>query len=55
VRVLVVNAGSSSLKVDIVEDGEAVESRDGCLPSRLMWTPSGTASCMAGRTSSNPW
>ena len=28
-RVLVVNAGSSSLKVDIVEDGEAVESRDG--------------------------
>jgi len=29
VRVLVVNAGSSSLKVDIIEDGEAVESRDG--------------------------
>ena len=28
-RVLVVNAGSSSLKVDIIEDGEAVESRDG--------------------------
>ena len=28
-RVLVVNAGSSSLKVDIVEDGETVESRDG--------------------------
>ena len=28
-RVLVVNAGSSSLKVNIVEDGETVESRDG--------------------------
>ena len=28
-RVLVVNAGSSSLKVDIIEDGETVESRDG--------------------------
>jgi acetate kinase len=28
-RVLVVNAGSSSLKVDIVEDGETVESHDG--------------------------
>ena len=28
-RVLVVNAGSSSLKVDIVEDGEAVEFHDG--------------------------
>jgi acetate kinase len=28
-RVLVVNAGSSSLKVDLVEDGRAVEHRDG--------------------------
>jgi acetate kinase len=28
-RVLVVNAGSSSLKVDVVEDGETVESHDG--------------------------
>jgi acetate kinase len=28
VRVLVVNAGSSSLKVDLVEDGKTVESRD---------------------------
>jgi len=29
VRVLVVNAGSSSLKVDVVQDGERVESYDG--------------------------
>ena len=28
-RVLVVNAGSSSLKVDIVDDGDSVESHDG--------------------------
>jgi acetate kinase len=28
VRVLVVNAGSSSLKVDVIEDGKRVESRD---------------------------
>ena len=28
-RVLVVNAGSSSLKVDIVDDGDTVESHDG--------------------------
>src|SRR4051794_37846616 len=28
-RVLVVNAGSSSLKVDLIEDGERIESYDG--------------------------
>ena len=32
-RILVVNAGSSSLKVDLVADGRAVESYDG-LPDR---------------------
>jgi len=55
VRVLVVNAGSSSLKVDIIEDGEAVESRDGLPAVAPMVDAVGTASCTAGRTSSSPW
>ena len=53
-RVLVVNAGSSSLKVDTIEDDERVESRDSLPAVALMWTPSGFGSCMAVPNSSNP-
>jgi acetate kinase len=53
VRVLVVNAGSSSLKVDLVDGGAVLRSYDGLPKAAPQLDAVGTGAFPAARTSSN--